>query len=110
MKELEAEDVIEICKDVIQLQERMRSCFTWQPPMRASDRRSYERRYSQEYDFSYKGHEYSFWQDTECSCRHIYYESCFRVDGSKKDLRLVRSLLKMAEKDLNEEAKKDEQI
>lgn len=54
LKVKELKQIKDICEGVIALQEKMKNSFFWTPPMRADDRRSYERKYSQEYEFTFR--------------------------------------------------------
>ena len=102
--EFSIKELIEICEKVISLQEKMKNSYFWDPPQSASTRRSYESYNSQSYEFIYKGKKYKFCQSTVCSCRNVYFSSVFCINDERKDLRLVRKLLKDLRNELKDES------
>lgn len=107
---LEATEVLQICNEVIELQEKMRNCYFWEP---GGNRRSREKREewnSQVFFFSYGENHYTFIQKTSMSYRNCYFSSCFQINGVQKNLRLVRKLLKEVEQDLAKDAQQEEII
>lgn len=85
--------VKEICEDIIALHESMKNAYFFTPPQSANSRRYYEKKHSRKYDFIYDGVQYCFDISTRCSCKNVYYSSCFLVDGVCKDIRAVKKLL-----------------
>lgn len=108
-KKLPAE-IKQICQAVIELQEKMRNSYFWQPGGNLNTRKRWEDWNSQHFAFEYDGNKYFFKQKTVMSYRHCYFQSYFYVNGVIKDLRLVRKVLKAVEKDLAKDAQQEEII
>ena len=66
--------------------------FKWSPRGNASQRRNNEFYY--EYEFKLKENVYKFYQDLEISSKRFYYSSSIYVNDEKKDIRIVKNLLK----------------
>lgn len=49
------------------------------------------------FEFYFDGHNYTFKFIVNCSRNHVYIDREYTVDGVKKDLRLVKKVLKMLE-------------
>ena len=101
MTKEELEKILDSCRAVIYLQEKMQNSYFWTPPKRARDRRSYEKYYSQFFDFEFLGDKYDFNQETSCTCKNIYFSSRFWINNEKKDIRLVKKLAARVEAILN---------
>ena len=82
-----------VLEAIVDLHDEMRNCYFWNPPTRASDRRSYEERRSNFLEFSINSTEYEVSQKTSCSCKNIYYTLIVMVNGEKKDVRAIRKLV-----------------
>mgnify|MGYP003145705417 FL=1 len=72
--------------------ENYNSCFFWRPPSIASQRRSKE--FSNYMIFEFQGKVYELEQDLEITCTKFYWTSSVLVNGKKKDIRIVKNLLK----------------
>ena len=72
--------------------EKWKHSYTWSPRGNASQRRNNEFYY--EYEFKLKDDVYKFSQDLEISSKRFYYTSSIYVNDEKKDIRIVKNLLK----------------
>ena len=90
-------DKAAFCKEIVELSEKMKNCYFWKPNMNAAGRRKYERDNSLSGKFTLKGKKYEIEAITDCSCRNIYFRKNIVVDGVSKDLRAVKSALKILE-------------
>lgn len=79
---------------IIDRHERLRKSYFWSSPSTASARRQMERRESTTYCFKRNHKIYEIDQDVSCSCKHVYYRLLIYVDGKRKDVRVLKSLLR----------------
>lgn len=81
---------------VIELHEKMSRSYFYSPPATASKRRYYEDANSLETVFEYKGDKILVLQDTQCSCKHVYYTVDYFINGEqvKKDIRFIKKIRK----------------
>lgn len=86
-------------QDIIDLHEKMRGAYFYTPPGNATGRRSYERKNSMTTEFEYAGQRIEIVQDTQCSCKNVYYKMSINIDGrgTNKDIRFVKKMLKSLE-------------
>ena len=84
-------EVLEGLKQVVRNHEKYSKCYFWTPPQNASARRQME--FSVDIDFE----GLCLRQDLDCSCKNIYYSLDVRSHGKKKDVRLVKSIIKALE-------------
>ena len=71
----------------------LQNSFFWTP---GRNKEWTERQYTIEFfEFDLKGHHYTFKFEVQCSRNHVYIDREYTVDGVKKDLRLVKKVLKM---------------
>lgn len=75
--------------EAIDLHEKMRNSYFWNPPTHASSRRSYEKQNSFYYAM-YPGLVLNC--DTTCSCKNIYYKGYFELEGRKTTLTKIKNL------------------
>lgn len=72
--------------------DKYKGSYFWRPPSTASQRRS------QEFDhciiFEFDGDVYELDQSLEFTCKNVYWTSSVLVNGKKKDIRIVKNLLK----------------
>ena len=73
---------------------RMDGAYLWNPPTDASSRRNYERYYSFFTEFMYAGKPCSYMCDVNCSCKNIYVDRVFKIDGERVDVRAFKKMLK----------------
>lgn len=67
------EGIIFIIEEIQDLRERKQKAYFWNPPMVAYARRSYEKRYSRDMDFTVGGYKIDFSSQVKCTCQHIYW-------------------------------------
>ena len=72
--------------------DRYKSSYFWNPPSQSSARRRME--FDHSLIFIYKGKLYDFEQSVGCSCKNVYYSAGIYVNGKKKDIRIIRKLLR----------------
>lgn len=72
----------------------MRKSFYFTPPLNASQRRKYEVNNSLYTTFRWKDDEYEINQETNCSCRNVYYYVKYKKNGCeiKTDIRFVKKI------------------
>lgn len=84
-------------KSVIAQHEKFKSSFFWTPPCNANGRRSMEKANTREpLSFRFDGRTYHVEQSVDCSCANVYYIFSVTVDGTKKDIRAIKKLVKAA--------------
>jgi len=85
-------DLVEVDR-FLDLWDKMTKSYFWKPPSGASDRRQYEDRHSMDINFNLGGIEYKGTIETRCSCSKIY---CFKelfLDGKKKRITSIKSVV-----------------
>ena len=70
-KKLEA--IVSTIEEIQDLRERKQKAYFWNPPAVANMRRSYEKRYSRDMDFTVGGYKIDFSSYVKCSCQNIYW-------------------------------------
>jgi hypothetical protein len=82
-------------ESIINLHEKMRGCYFYSSPQNASSRRSYERYNSLTSEFEHNNQKITVIQDTECSCKNVYYSMKIYIDDKlvNKDIRFVKKIL-----------------
>ena len=80
-------------RQIVNLHTKMKSSFFWRPPPNASGRRSYEKSHSNSISFTHEKKKYVIRQSTECSAKNIYYSLNISVNGMKKDIRALKSII-----------------
>ena len=83
-------------ESIIDLHEKMRGSYFYNPPMSASSRRSYEKYNSLTSEFTFNNQKITVEQNTSCSCKNVYYKMYITIDGqrTKKDIRFIKKILK----------------
>jgi hypothetical protein len=80
--------------EIVEQHEKFKNSYFWNPPTNASGRRQYEKKYSREpVAFEYAGKKYEVIQSVSCSCKNIYYNFGVYVDGEKKTVKAIKSLI-----------------
>lgn len=82
----------QMIKDIIDTHDKFRNSYFWTPPRVASSRRNME--FDNEYEFEYNGKKHRVEQTLSCSCKNVYYTLFVCVDGTKKDVRVLKTILK----------------
>ena len=72
--------------------EKYKNCFFWGSTGSASYRRSQE--FNNAIEFNVADKEYYVRQCLEISCKNFYFKTIVMVDGQKKDVRVIKKLLK----------------
>ena len=81
--------------DIIEQHEKFKNSYFWNPPSSASSRRSYEEKNSRnDIAFDHDGKHFEISQSVSCSCKNVYYRFSVHVDGMKKTIRALKSLVK----------------
>jgi len=80
-------------RKIVDSHEKRQSAFFWSPPSNASSRRSYEKSHSNSISFTHGKKKYVVEQSTECSAKNIYYSFGVTVNGVKKDIRALKSII-----------------
>mgnify|MGYP003659559726 FL=1 len=79
--------------EAIDLHTSMKNSYFWSPPSNASGRRRMESQKSLNFEFIFKGDHYSVTLNTRCSCRKVRYSSDITVNGNKKTIRSLKTLV-----------------
>jgi len=72
--------------------DRYRTAYFWTPPSSAHQRRSMERKDSIDLSFKHDGKKYRYVCVVDVSCKNVYYDGVFSVDGEKKTVRAFKEL------------------
>lgn len=83
---------IRMIQDIISTHDKFRNSYFWSPPRNSSSRRSME--FEHEYEFKYKEKTYNVLQTLSCSCKNVYYKLAVFVDGTQKDVRVLKTIVK----------------
>lgn len=73
--------IIQKLQQVMDLHKKMSKSYFYNPPTHASARRLYEKENSLETEVEVDGVTYRFVQTTNCSCRYVYYDIKYYIDG-----------------------------
>ena len=79
--------------EAIDLHTTMKNAYFWSPPSNASGRRRMESQKSLNFEFIFKGDHYSVTLDTRCTCSSVRYASDITVNGNKKTIRSLKTLV-----------------
>ena len=79
--------------EAIDLHTSMKNSYFWSPPSNASGRRRMESQKSMSFEFIFKGDHYSVSLVTCCTCRNVQYFSDITVNGNKKTIRSLKTLV-----------------
>lgn len=84
---------------IIKLHEKMKGSYFYNSPMNASSRRSYEQHNSLETTITHNNQEVRVEQNTQCSCKNVYYKMSIYINGNitTKNISFVKKLLKECE-------------
>ncbi len=80
-------------KGALTLHDQMKGAYFYTPPSIASMRRSYEKRNSMNFTFSFRGDIYEVNLSTDCSCKIVYYKGYFAKNGKTGNVRLLKTLI-----------------
>lgn len=86
--------MISLLHEIIDLHDEMKGAYFWRPPSSAPQRRAYERDRSNFIKFSINNTLIEIDQKTDCSCKNIYYSLSVHVDGVKKNIRVLKNLVR----------------
>lgn len=82
-------------KAILYNTEKLKTSYFWTP---GRNKEWTEKQYTVDFfEFYFDGHNYTFKFIVNCSRNHVYIDREYTVDGVKKDLRLVKKVLKMLE-------------
>ena len=73
--------LLELVSDATNHHDRFKHAYVFEPPSGASKRKRYEENNSFAVEFDYDGHLYLYDCDVTCSCKHVYYYHCFKIDN-----------------------------
>ena len=76
----------------LQNYDKYKNCFFWRSTGNASCRRKQE--FNDAIEFTIANKEYYVRQYLEISCKNFYFKTIVMVDGQKKDVRVIKRLLK----------------
>jgi len=79
-------------KSVIEFHSKHKGAYFWTPPSSASARKRMTQTLSGE--VTVDGDCISWSCSVDCSCKHVRYTSAFKLNGVKKNIRLLKSLIK----------------
>jgi len=79
--------------DVLRRHDHYRNAYFWTPRGNAAARRREEAQNSVRFEFRANGHRYLVDQDVTVSCANVYYRLGVYVDGAKKTVRALKSLV-----------------
>ena len=86
-------EIKEKLQAIIENTESLKNSYFW-TPNRAKE--WFDKKYSVGFfEFDLEGHHYTFELRVNCSRAHVYISRKYTVDSTKKDLRLVRKVLKL---------------
>lgn len=83
-------------REIIALHGQMRHTYFWTPRGNRAYRDTYAAERSNEVEFYHQGRRIHVNQETTCSTRNIYYSLSVYVDGVKKDVRVLRKIVALA--------------
>jgi len=92
-KRLKRTKLIEEIRTVVETHEQMKKAYFFRPPSSARQRRAYEEDRCASIRFVFDDKTYRITQTTTCSCKNVYYNLEVWVDGYKKNVRTLKSLL-----------------
>ena len=78
--------------DILDTHEKYSKSYFWSPRGNASQRRREE--FETELSFLWKGQKVEISQDLSISCKNFYYTLNIFVDDCKKDIRIIKEILK----------------
>lgn len=81
--------------EVIKTSEKYKGCYFWTVSLSASQRRAKEFEKEEMFEFGRKI--YRIQQNLSISCKNYYYTQFITVDDEKKDIRVLKSVLKKIE-------------
>lgn len=90
---------LDIIQEAVNMVAQMSNSYFWVPPTLAADRRAMEKKYSLFYIGEYQGQELKIDFSTNVSCHNIYFYKNIYLDGVRKDVRLLKKILKEADVD-----------
>lgn len=77
----------------IEQHNKFKSSYFWSPPSTASGRRQMEKVNTWGVRFKHQGREYQYSSNVDVSCKNVYYQGVFAVDGEIKNVSLFKKLL-----------------
>lgn len=80
--------------ELIQIAEKCKNAYFWKPEQSASMRRSREKYYSRQVEWTEGGHEWSAETVMEQSCHNVYFRTNYTKDGKRTNLTAVKNSYK----------------
>lgn len=81
-------------EELIQIAEKCKNAYFWTPEQSASMRRSKEKYYSRQVEWTEGGNEWYAETVMEQSCHNVYFHTNYTKNGKKTNLTAVRNSLK----------------
>ena len=96
-KEKITEEAVKTAHAIINWHDKYKGTYFWTPAFNANGRRANETRFENNkpeaiFHTSFGVVEAIF--EYSESCRNVYYSACFSLDGIKKDIRIIKKILK----------------
>ena len=88
------EKILSQINAAIEHHEKFKGAYFFTPPSNASGRRYYEEKNKRLIEFDYDGMKYSYSCYIRCSCKNVYYEGDFCVNGFKKNVKSFKAVKK----------------
>lgn len=96
MKTITQKEAKRLIGHILGNHEEFKGAYFFHSPGNASSRRSYEKKNSYSYTFSFekRGEEHTLELSStvSCSCKNVYYSSLFVVDGKTVNIRGVKKI------------------
>ena len=90
MSEIKREELVEL----IELNDKFKNAYFWNPPTSASTRRYYEKQHSMMLEGTFNGHDLDLTFTVDCSCKNIYVSRNYIVDGKKTTITKIKNMVK----------------
>jgi len=96
---------IRLLKEAIELNEKYRTCYFWTPPQAAASRRAAEERDQIKFEFETELGTLYVSLYANYSCKNVYFYRTIYLNDEKKDIRVVKKILRMLEMKNNDREK-----
>lgn len=80
-------------KDLVDQNSYFKSAYFWSPPSSASSRRWYEKNHSRSLNGVFDGNELDLNLEISCSCKNIYVNRKYYVNGKKTTITKIKNLI-----------------
>jgi len=84
--------ITDMISKFVSTHEKYKNCYFWKNTGNANQRRKQE--FNDRLEFILNGVKYDWRQSLEISCKNFYYTSQIFMDGTKKDIRIFKKLIK----------------